>query len=216
MNTQNQVKQKIMLVDDHAIVRQGLASLLDHSERYQVCCEAGTAKETLTKLKTEQPDIILLDFRLPDADGITLCHQIKNIFPYLKVVIFSAFAEIDMVREALLSGANGYLIKNADRNAILNALDRILSGETVIDSSLTESLFLQGRNPNKHSDLSEQETQILDLIGKGYSNKEIGMTLFLTEKTVRNYLTKIFEKIQVRNRTEAALFWRDHKKDICP
>lgn len=204
-------KIKIMIVDDHAVVRLGLTAIIENNTEYEVHCDAGSRAEAFSKIKGCKPDLVLLDYKLPDGDGVTMCHEIKRTYPEIKIIILSAFCDEFMIREALQAGADGYLMKTIDKKAIMNAIERVLGGEKSVDPSLLSSLVDAVKGEMKRYDLTGKEKAILNLLAKGLKNKEISKELFISEKTVRNYLTRIFEKINVNNRTEAALFWVEHK-----
>lgn len=205
-------KINIMIVDDHAVVRLGLASIVEKNDNYNVCCDAGTSAEALEKIGITTPDLILLDCKLPDGDGVTLCYQIKKKYPNIKIIIISAFCDDYMIKEALQAGADGYLMKTIDKNMILTSIERVISGEKCFDSSLIHTLINQSKNPELDVELTNQEIEIISRISQGLTNKEIGKDMFIAEKTVRNYISRIFEKIGVNNRTEAALYWIEHNK----
>ncbi|PKM68275.1 MAG: DNA-binding response regulator [Firmicutes bacterium HGW-Firmicutes-2] len=205
-------KINIMIVDDHAVVRLGLASILEKNDTYNVCCDAETSAETFEKIATSAPDLILLDYKLPDGDGVTMCYQIKKKYPDIKIIIVSAFCDDYIIKEALQAGADGYLMKTIDRKMILSSIERVLSGEKSFDPSLIHSLVNPAQDKELHTELTLQEIEIISRIAQGFTNKEIGKEMFIAEKTVRNYISRIFEKIGVNNRTEAALFWIDRNK----
>lgn len=204
-------KIKIMIIDDHAVVRLGLTSLIEKNSNYEVVCDAGSSAEAYKKIENCQPDLILLDYKLPDGDGVTICHQIKRAYPEIKIIIVSAFCDEYMIKDALQAGAEGYLMKTIDKNAIMNAIEKVLKGEKSVDPSLLASLVDAVKGDTKQYELTTQERELLDLLAKGLKNKEISKELFISEKTVRNYLTRVFDKINVSNRTEAAIFWIENR-----
>ena len=136
-------KIKIMIVDDHAVVRLGLASIVEKNDSYSICCDAGTSLEAYEKIEKLSPDLILLDCKLPDGDGVTMCYQIKSKYPDIKIIIISAFCDDYMIKEALQAGADGYLMKTIDKNMILSSIERVLSGEKSFDPSLIHTLINQ-------------------------------------------------------------------------
>ncbi len=205
-------KINIMIVDDHAIVRLGLASIVEKNDLYNVCCDAGTSSEAYEKIEKFSPDLILLDCKLPDGDGVTMCYQIKNKYPDIKIIIISAFCDDYMIKEALQAGADGYLMKTIDKNMILSSIERVLSGEKSFDPSLIHTLINQPKEGTGKVELTNQEIEIISRIAQGFTNKEIGKEMYISEKTVRNYISRIFEKIGVNNRTEAALYWIERNK----
>lgn len=204
-------KVKIMLIDDHAVVRLGISSILEKNSTYMVCCEAGSISEMFEKLEIEKPDLILLDYMLPDGDGATACHLIKKKYPEIKVLVVSALADSGTIKSAVMAGADGYLVKNIDRKSIMDTVEKVLSGKPVFEESallgLLDAVKLETDATMQVEALTETEEKILDLLSKGMTNKEISAQLFIAEKTVRNYLSRVMRKINVGNRTEAALYW---------
>lgn len=204
-------KVKIMLIDDHAVVRLGISSILEKNSTYMVCCEAGSISEMFEKLEIEKPDLILLDYMLPDGDGATACHLIKKKYPEIKVLVVSALADSGTIKSAVMAGADGYLVKNIDRKSIMDTVEKVLSGKPVFEESallgLLDAVKLETDATMQVEALTETEEKILDLLSKGLTNKEISAQLYIAEKTVRNYLSRIMRKIDVGNRTEAALYW---------
>lgn len=204
-------KVKIMLIDDHAVVRLGISSILEKNSTYMVCCEAGSISVMFEKLEIEKPDLILLDYMLPDGDGATACHLIKKKYPEIKVLVVSALADSGTIKSAVMAGADGYLVKNIDRKSIMDTVEKVLSGKPVFEESallgLLDAVKLETDATKQVEALTETEEKILDLLSKGMTNKEISAQLYIAEKTVRNYLSRIKRKIDVGNRTEAALYW---------
>ena len=207
-----------MIIDDHAVVRLGIASILEKNSDYMVCCEAGTISEMCDKLEHEMPDLVLLDYMLPDGDGASGCRIIKKNHPEIKVLIVSALADHATIKEAVKAGADGYLVKNIDRKAILDTVEKVLSGKPVFEESallgLIDAVKSDQNDQNREDLLTDMEESILDLVSKGRTNKEISADLYIAEKTVRNYLSRIMRKIDVGNRTEAALYWSNKKNKL--
>ncbi|NLK44331.1 MAG: response regulator transcription factor [Tissierellia bacterium] len=202
---------RVLLVDDHSVVREGLRLLLQLDNRLEVCGEASTLNEGIDMIKELKPDVVLLDFKLPDGDGISGCNSIKNIFPEIKIIILTAYTEDHLVVEAIRSGVDGYLLKNADAEELIKTIISVYEGESVLDSSVTEIIFTNIKKDKsssmEDSILSPKEKEILEMLSLGKTNKEIGASLYISEKTVRNYVSNIFKKINVSNRTEAAAYW---------
>jgi two-component system, NarL family, response regulator DevR len=205
--------KNIMLVDDHNIVRMGLKGLIDKDPELNVCAEAASLEEAYAVLETVQPDLVLLDMKLPDGDGAEGVREIKQMKPGIRVLILTAFAESHMVQESLRNGADGYLLKNVDGRSIIQAIHNVLNSLMVMDPSVGNTMLSTSRDPVIEQ-LLDREQMVLTLISQGKTNKEIGESLFLAEKTVRNLITKIMKKIDVSNRTEAAAFWLKHKSGI--
>lgn len=208
-------KIKVLLVDDHAIVRNGLKMLLELDERLEICGEASTLKETITMVNSSNPDVILLDFKLPDGDGIIGCNNIKRISPDTKVIILTAYADDHIVIEAIRAGADGYLLKSIESEELVEAIISVYKGDSILDPSVTDSVFnelkIRQERLKKGSKLSQRELKILEMISQGKTNKEIAEYLYISDKTVRNYISNIFRKLNVSNRTEAAGYWIRNK-----
>lgn len=202
----------VLLIDDHAIVRCGIRSLIERNPGLEVCGEAENLQEAYLKVSDLKPDIALLDIKLPDGDGAAGCREIKKISPETKVIILTAFAEDAIILEAVKAGAEGYLLKNIDSKNIIAAIRDVASGKPALDASIISKVLnvVKGGQPVDDS-LTPQERNILELISQGKTNKEIGLELFISEKTVRNNVSKILRKINVNNRTEAAIYWSRQK-----
>jgi len=198
----------ILLVDDHAIVRCGIRSLIEKNQGWHVCGEAENLSQAYEKVEELKPDVVLLDIKLPDGDGARGCREIKKIVPNTKVIILTAYGEDSIVSEAVKSGADGYLLKNIDGKSIISAIDNVISGTSVLDTAMVGSIFNIVKKANQLDNLlTPQEKRILELIGQGKTNKDIGQELYIAEKTVRNNVSRILKKINVTNRTEAAIYW---------
>lgn len=206
-----QNKIKVLLVDDHSVVRDGLRLLLELHEELEVCGEAATLKEAIVMTINTNPDVILLDFKLPDGDGVSGCISIKSLFPDIKIIILTAYAEDNIVMETIRAGADGYLLKNIESEELIKNILCVYDGESVLDPSVTEGVFNSIKWDNQKnevdSELSPKETKILQALSLGRTNKEIADMLSISDKTVRNYISNIFKKINVSNRTEAASYW---------
>lgn len=205
-------KIRVVVIDDHTVVRVGMQTLIEKDKRFTVVGEGGNLSEGLSVIREKQPDIVLLDFRLPDGDGVIGTKRIKNLYPAIKILILTAHQNREMVMEVLKAGADGYILKTIESKRIMEALEKTYRGEGYLDASIAGALIgeFQGQECNKlikSINLTPREESVLDLLCMGKSNKEIAAELGIAEKTVRNYLTKIMEKLNVNNRTEAALFW---------
>ncbi len=204
-------KIKVLLIDDHSVVREGLRLLLELDNRLIVCGEAATLNEGINMIGELKSHVVLLDFKLPDGDGISGCISIKNIFPDIKIIILTAYTEDHLVLEAIRSGVDGYLLKNVEADELVKTIISVYEGESVLDSSVTDIIFnnikKEKTSSAEDSLLSSKEKEILKMLSLGKTNKEIGAALYISEKTVRNYVSNIFKKINVSNRTEAAAYW---------
>lgn len=204
-------KINVLLVDDHNVVRDGLRLILQLNDLIKVCGEAGSLNETVMMIGKTHPDVILLDFKLPDGDGINGCIRIKSQFPSVKIIILTAYSQEHLVMETIRAGADGYLLKNIKSDELIKTIIKVYEGDSVLDTSVTEGVF---NNIISHNDkldtshkLSAKETNIIQMVSQGKANKEIAEALSISDKTVRNYISNIFKKLNVSNRTEAASYW---------
>jgi len=201
---------KVLIVDDHNIVRDGLRLILELDDRIEVCGEAKGLQEAMDIIPEAQPDVILLDFKLPDGDGVNGCICIKSRFPKVKIIILTAYSQDHLVMETIRAGASGYLLKNIKSDELIKNIFKVYEGDSVLDASVTEGVFnniIERQKADIDSTLSCRETYILQMVSLGKSNKEIAEALAISEKTVRNYISNIFKKLNVSNRTEAASYW---------
>jgi DNA-binding NarL/FixJ family response regulator len=212
MNT----KLRVMIVDDHEVVRIGLKSLLSHYERFDVVGEAGTAKEALDQASRLHPDIILMDIRLPGTSGIEACEQIIAADSNIKVIMLTSYAEDEMLFSAIRAGASGYVLKQIGAEDLVKAIESVGKGEALLDPAVTQRVFQEVRRAVKEEEasafasLSQQERHVLLLVSEGKTNREIAKILFLGEGTVRNYVSSILSKLDVSNRAEAAAYAVQH------
>lgn len=210
------VKKDILLVDDHEVVRLGLKSLLEHSDKFQVIAEAGTAKEAIEKVEQYDPDVVLMDIRLPGTSGIDACQEITTRWPNVRVVILTSYAEDDMLFSAIRAGASGYVLKQIGAEGLIAAIEAACRGEALLDPAVTQRVFQEVRRVVKEEEaaafanLSQQEKYVLVLVSEGKTNREIAEALFLGEGTVRNYVSSILAKLGVSNRAEAAAYAVTH------
>lgn len=210
------VKQKILLVDDHEVVRLGLKALLEHHPQYEIVGEAGTAKEAVDLVGRTHPDVVLMDIRLPGASGIEACEEITKSYPGTRVIMLTSYAEDEMLFSAIRAGASGYVLKQISGDALVNAIDAVSRGEALLDPAVTQRVFQEVRRAVKDEEasafanLSQQEKHVLMLVSEGKTNREIAKTLFLGEGTVRNYVSSILSKLGVSNRAEAAAYAVEH------
>lgn len=203
-------KYKLMIVDDHDVVRMGIISLLEDSE-FEVINEASSIAETLEKVAKERPDVILMDVRLPDGSGIDACRQIVENYPDVRVLILTSYADDDAVLTSIQAGASGYVLKQIDRQSLRDAIRKVVCGEAMLDPSITMSLFnylrqntLQPKYEDKFQGLTGKEREILIQVSIGKSNRQIAKELFLSEYTVRNYVSSILNKLNLTSRVQIA------------
>jgi two-component system, NarL family, response regulator DevR len=209
-------KQRILLVDDHEVVRLGLKALLEHHPQFEVVAEAGTAKEALEQVERYQPDVVLMDIRLPGASGIEACEDIMRNFPQTRVIMLTSYAEDEMLFSAIRAGASGYVLKQIGGDDLIRAVEAVGRGEALLDPAVTQRVFQEVRRAVKEEEasafvnLSQQERHVLLLVSEGKTNREIAKALFLGEGTVRNYVSSILSKLGVSNRAEAAAYAVEH------
>ena len=209
-------KQRILLVDDHEVVRLGLKALLEHHPHFEVVAEASSAKEAIEQTARYRPDIILMDIRLPGASGIEACEEITRDFPDTRVVMLTSYAEDEMLFSAIRAGASGYVLKQIGGEDLVRSLESVGRGEAMLDPAVTQRVFQEVRRAVKEeeasafSNLSQQERHVLLLVSEGKTNREIAKALFLGEGTVRNYVSSILSKLGVSNRAEAAAYAVEH------
>ncbi len=203
---------RIMLVDDHEVVREGLRALLSRREGFQIVGQAGSVAESIIEAERSRPDIIVMDVRLPDGSGIEACREIREMLPETKVIILTSYADDDAVFASILAGAAGYVLKQTRGRAVADAIDAVARGESLLDPAVTMKVMerVRAANQRKASNpldtLNEQEHKILQLIAEGKTNKEIAGEVFLSDKTVKNYVSSILTKLNLRRRSEAAAF----------
>lgn len=209
-------KQRILLVDDHEVVRLGLKALLDHHAQFEVVGEASSAKEALEQVGRLHPDIVLMDIRLPGVSGIEACEEVIRQYPETRVVMLTSYAEDEMLFSAIRAGASGYILKQIGGEELVHALEVVGRGEALLDPAVTQRVFQEVRRAVKEEEasafanLSQQERHVLLLVSEGKTNREIAKALFLGEGTVRNYVSSILSKLGVSNRAEAAAYAVEH------
>ncbi len=210
------MKIRIIIVDDHEIVRIGMRSLLEQYPQYEVVAEAGNAKEAVEQTQTFNPDIVLMDIRLPGKSGIDACEEIKRFAPETKVIMLTSYAEDEMLFSAIKAGASGYVLKQIDSEGLIKSLEAVSRGEASLDPAVTQRVFQEVRKAVKEEEaasfanLSQQEKMVLKLVSEGRTNREIAQALYLGEGTVRNYVSSILSKLSVSNRAEAAAYAVEH------
>lgn len=201
---------RIELVDDHEVVRQGVKALLDAEEDFFVVGEAGSVEEAVRRVGFDEPDIVILDVRLPDGSGVEACREIRTRWPDVKVLMLTSFADDDALFSSILAGASGYVLKQIKGTDLVDSVRRVGRGESLLDPELTERVFrrLRGEEPQDPllARLSKQERRILDYIAAGLTNREIADEMFLAEKTVKNYVSNLLGKLEMNRRSEAAAY----------
>jgi two-component system response regulator DevR len=208
---------RLLVVDDHEVVRQGLVSLLERREHFQVVAEAGTAAEAVEMARKFEPDLVVMDVRLPDGSGIEACREIRAEFPATRVVILTSYPDEEAVLSAIIAGASGYLLKQIRGRDLVSALESVGRGESLLDPAVTEKVLdrvrriATGTYTDEMAQLTQQEQKILLLVAEGKTNKEIASEVFLSDKTVKNYVSSILSKLNLERRAQAAAFVARHR-----
>ncbi len=209
-------KQRVLLVDDHEVVRLGLKALLERHPQFDVIGEASNAREALEMVSDYHPDVVVMDIRLPGTSGIEACEEITSRFPETRVIMLTSYAEDEMLFSAIRAGASGYMLKQIGGDDLVRALEAVGRGEAQLDPAVTQRVFQEVRRAVKEEEasafthLSQQEKHVLLLVSEGKTNREIAKALFLGEGTVRNYVSSILSKLGVNNRAEAAAYAVEH------
>lgn len=199
---------RILITDDHPLFREGVATTLDNLPEFQIVGQAETVEETLKLVATLLPDVVLLDINLPGDSGISAATKISSAYPVVNIIMLTASEDEDDLLKALKAGASGYIIKGVHAKELVNAVLSVVEGGTYISKGLASTLLFeltQPKDPDPITDLSEREEQILQLVAEGLTNREIGESLHLAEKTIKHYMTNVLQKLHVRSRVEAAL-----------
>jgi two-component system, NarL family, response regulator DevR len=208
---------RIILVDDHEVVRLGLRALLNRHPQFEIVDEASNANEAIEKSLRLKPDVVVMDIRLPGASGIQACREIVAQQPATKVIMLTSFAEDEMLFDAIAAGASGYVLKQIGSGELVRALEIVGRGESLIDPALTQKILARVRESSRRADqsvfakLNPQELKILALVAEGKTNREIAAQVFLSEKTVRNYVSSILAKLTLSSRAHAAAFAVQHR-----
>ena len=201
---------KLMIVDDHKVVREGLSVLLNLEEDFRVVGEAGDAAEAVRLATVLQPDIVIMDVRLERDSGIEACREIKTLLPEARVLMLTSYSDDEAVFSSIVAGASGYLLKNTSKAELINAVRAWGRGEALLDPAITKKVtdrlaqLSQRQGRFTENDLSEREREVLALVARGLTNKEIGGRLFLSDHTVRNHVSRILQKLGLSRRSEAA------------
>jgi two-component system, NarL family, response regulator DevR len=206
------MRLRILLVDDHEVVRLGVRALIERQSGMEVIGEAATVREAVLQAETLTPDVVVLDVRLPGGDGLEACRQIKAQRPETRVIILTSFPDDEVLFDAIASGADGYVLKQIGSEDLIRALERVGRGESLLDPALTSRVFAKMREvrhkerAHAFAELNPQEMQILAAIAEGKTNREIGEEVHLSEKTVRNYVSRILNKLALASRAQAGAY----------
>jgi len=219
MNQPESKSMRLLIVDDHKVVRLGLHTLLSRHDGIEVVGEAGTSAAAVEQTARLKPDVVLMDVRLPDGNGFEACRQIRKVQPETRVLFLTSFADEEIVLQSIDAGGDGYLLKEIDEEYLVQAIRNVAAGRSILDPAITRRVLERVKNTDTHSgtpstnklgSLSPQERRVLALVAEGKTNKEIGQALGLSDKTVKNYLSNIMEKLQVTRRSQAAAYFVQH------
>jgi DNA-binding NarL/FixJ family response regulator len=201
---------KVFLLDDHEIVRRGVKDMLEAEPDITVIGEAGTAASALARIPALRPDVAVLDVRLPDGDGVTVCREIRSRVPEVACLMLTSFGDDEALFDAIMAGAAGYVLKQIRGTDLVGAVRTVARGESMLDPEAASSVLARMRDQAVKADplagLTPQERKILELIGEGLTNRQIGERMYLAEKTVKNYVSALFAKLGVERRTQAAVY----------
>ncbi|GAA0828939.1 response regulator [Streptosporangium amethystogenes subsp. fukuiense] len=199
---------RVFLVDDHEVVRRGVAALLESEGDIEVIGEAGTAESAIARIPALQPDVAVLDVRLPDGNGVDVCREVRSKMPGLACLMLTSFADDEALFNAVMAGASGYVLKQIHGSDLVGAVRTVAGGESMLDPQTTSAMLARLREQAVKKDplaaLSDQERHILELIGEGLTNRQIGERMYLAEKTVKNYVSNLLSKLNMQRRTQAA------------
>ncbi|MEU9077004.1 response regulator [Kitasatospora sp. NPDC004745] len=202
---------KVFLLDDHEVVRRGVHDLLDAEPGLQVIGEAATVEQALARVPALRPDVAILDMRLPDGDGVTVCRELRSSMPGLACLILTSFDDEEALLDAIMAGAAGYVLKQISGTDLVSAVRTVASGQSMLDPGAATRLMarLRGDATTQQSSdlprLTEREREVLALVGEGLTNRQIGQRLYLAEKTVKNHISRLLAKLGVERRVQAAL-----------
>ncbi|WP_405148263.1 response regulator transcription factor [Sphaerisporangium sp. NBC_01403] len=199
---------RVFLLDDHEVVRRGVAALLNSEDDIEVIGEAGTAESAIARIPALRPDVAVLDVRLPDGSGVDVCREVRSRLPELACLMLTSYADDDALFDAVIAGASGYVLKQIHGSDLVGAVRTVAGGQSLLDPQTTAAMLQRLRDQATRRDplaaLTDQERHILELIGEGLTNRQIGERLFLAEKTVKNYVSNLLSKLSMQRRTQAA------------
>ena len=203
---------RIMLVDDHEVVRQGLRALLEAEEDLDVIAEAGDGARAIDTARIHEPDVVVMDVRMPDMSGVEACRGIRDMRPETQVIMLTSYSDDEALFNSIMAGAAGFVLKQIRGSDLVDAIRQVGSGQSLLDPSVTRRV-LERLRKSKYDDtdpklarLSPQEDRILDMVGRGLTNRQIAEEIHLSDKTVKNYVSSILSKLEVHRRSEAAAY----------
>jgi two-component system, NarL family, response regulator DevR len=201
---------RVFLLDDHEVVRRGVRELLETQEDFEIVGEAATAEEGLSRIPPTQPDVAVVDMRLPDGNGVEVCREVRSRDARIQCLILTSFADDEALFDAIMAGAAGYLLKQIKGTDLIDAIRRVAAGQSLLDPEITTRVLERLRRGPEEDErlarLTDQERKILDLIAEGLTNRQIAERIFLAEKTVKNYVSRLLAKLGMERRTQAAVF----------
>ena len=201
---------RVMIVDDHEVVREGLRALLDRRDGITVVAEAGNVAQAVERATREKPAVVIMDVRLPDGSGVEACREIRSVLPDTRMIMLTSYADDEAIIASIMAGASAYLLKQTRGQALVDAIQAVARGESLLDPQVTKRVLEQVRGntgPKKDEPkLTENEQKILLLIAEGKTNREIAADIFLSDKTVKNYVSSILSKLNLKRRSEAAAY----------
>ena len=204
---------KRLLVDDHEVVRRGLRALLSHQPNFEIVGEAGTVAEAIEKAAATAPNVVVMDVRLPDGTGVEACREIRSHNPDTRVIMLTSYSDDKALFDSIMAGADGYLLKQVDSRTLISAIERVGKGGSLLDPAITQTVLEKVKSlisrPPEESDneLTKQEKEVLARIAEGKTNREIGQEIYLSEKTIKNYVSHILDKLDMSRRSEAAAYY---------
>jgi two-component system, NarL family, response regulator DevR len=209
---------RLMMVDDHEVLRLGLRTLFSEAGGFQIVAEAGTMAQAIAAAARLKPDVVLMDVRLPDGSGIEACRAIRTARAESRVLFLTSFADDDAVLATILAGAQGFLLKDVGSDELLKAVRTVAAGRSILDPAVTQRVLARvqaqsaaaSQVDGQSEDLSPQEQRVLALVAEGMTNKEVATALALSDKTVEHYLSNVFQKLQVTRRAQAAAYYTRH------
>ena len=213
---------RVFLLDDHEVVRRGVQELLEGDGDIEVVGEAATAAEALARVPALRPDVAVLDVRLPDGNGVEVCREVRSRHPEVQCLMLTSFADDEALFDAIMAGAAGYVLKQIRGSDLLGAVRTVAAGGSLLDARTTGQVMdrlrsgSHGGRPDPLAELTDREREILDLIGQGLTNRQIGERLFLAEKTIKNYVSNLLAKLGMERRTQAAVLATQVRRDGLP
>ncbi len=206
-------KLRVMIVDDHEVVREGIRSLLNRRPNLTVVAEAGNVAQSIEMALAEKPNVVVMDVRLPDGSGVEACREIREKLPETRMIMLTSYADDEAVMASIMAGASAYLLKQTRGQQLAEAVEAVAKGESLLDPQVTRRILDQMRDmangggpQDKQNQLTENENKILKLIAEGKTNREIAAEIYLSDKTVKNYVSSILSKLNLRRRSEAAAY----------